>query len=241
MALVVGDIHGRINKAKAFLAYKPEEKHIFSGDYVDSFVQSDHVIYETLKLVIESPAILVLGNHDIHYLDHAPFKCSGYRQYMAESIGSILEAYIDRFVPVAVEDGFVITHGGVSNGLNDSLLCNGKLNSIWTRVYSEWDTFIRTRGRKGCYNYSDNNSVIFNISKYRGGIHKFGGIFWADYRDEGYCGVPQIFGHSKTPNGIMQVNPNHWALGCDDNKFECFNTKTHEVEDFSGEPTSDSA
>jgi len=231
MALVVGDIHGRIDKAKMFLEYKPEEIHVFSGDYVDSFVQSDMIIYDTLKLVIESYAKLVLGNHDMHYLTKPPFMCTGYRSDMAKPINEILESFIHRFTPCVVEDGFVITHGGVSNGLGNSLLHNSDPHAIKLRIDTEWDNYLNRRV---------GSSKIFNISKFRGGSHKFGGIFWADYRDEEFYGVPQIFGHSKTTGGVLQVKSHHWALGCDDNMFQCFNTVTKEVEDF-GERTADAA
>lgn len=235
MALVLGDVHGRIDKVKAFLAYKPEIVHVFAGDYVDSFVQADGAIYEGLKIVIESDAKLILGNHDIHYLDGSPFRCSGYRQYMAKSLNQIFESFIDRFIPVFVEDGFVITHGGISNGLGNSLFGTTNTKDIKDIIDTEWGIWLRTR--RGDY---PDCSKIFNIPKSRGGIHKFGGIFWADYRDEEFYGVPQIFGHSKTfEGGVLEVaykpGSDHWALGCDDNKTECFNTTTKEVEDFGPE------
>ena len=36
MAIVVGDIHGDLSMAQAFLSYKPSEIHIALGDLVDS-------------------------------------------------------------------------------------------------------------------------------------------------------------------------------------------------------------
>jgi hypothetical protein len=141
MALVLGDVHGRLEKAEAFLAYKPEIQHVFAGDYVDSFVQPDGVIYEVLKIIIESDAKLILGNHDIHYLDGSPFRCSGYRQYMAKALNQIFEQFIDRFVPCVVEDGFVITHGGISNGLGNSLLKTTNVITFWIRSILSGDSF----------------------------------------------------------------------------------------------------
>ena len=227
MALVVGDVHGRIDKVELFLAHKPEEKHIFTGDYVDSFVQSDRIIYQTLKCVLESNAILIIGNHDIHYLTNPPFMCGGYRQHMAESINKILESFITRFMPVALEDGFIITHAGISKGLALNSLRTTEPNDICKIINHDWEIFLGTRHMK-----SGNRASIFNIPESRGGTDVFGGIFWADYRDEEYIDIPQVFGHSKTPSGVLQVNPDHWAVGCDDYKFECFNTATKEVEGF---------
>ena len=242
MALVIGDIHGRIDKVEAFLTYKPEEQHIFTGDYVDSFVQSDNIIYQTLKLVIESNAVLLWGNHDIHYLSRAPFRCSGYRQYMAKSIRDIFEVFGHRFIPVITIDGFIITHAGVTQGLADDLNFSMRVTEATFEIHQ---SIIEDEWAK--YQNPDNfprdgkESPIFNIPKARGGIDKFGGIFWADYRDEQYYKIPQVFGHSKTiDGGILKVEyipgSDHWALGCDDNKFECFNTKTGEVEVFGEQP-----
>jgi hypothetical protein len=33
---------------------------------------------ETLKLLISSKAVLLFGNHEVHYLDYAPFQFAGY-------------------------------------------------------------------------------------------------------------------------------------------------------------------
>jgi hypothetical protein len=135
-----------------------------------------------------------------------------------------------------MEDGFVITHGGISNGLGNSLFKTTNVSNILDTINSEWELFLKNRNH-----HYPMHSKIFNIPKSRGGSHSFGGIFWADYRDGRFYGVPQVFGHSKTPNGVKQIASTHWALGCDDDKFECFNTTTKEVEDFGGGETKDAA
>jgi hypothetical protein len=35
MAIVVGDIHGDVEKVQVFLCYKPEVEHVALGDYLD--------------------------------------------------------------------------------------------------------------------------------------------------------------------------------------------------------------
>ncbi len=37
MAIIVGDIHGNVEKVKTFLVYKPGDVHVALGDYLDSF------------------------------------------------------------------------------------------------------------------------------------------------------------------------------------------------------------
>lgn len=64
MAIVIGDIHGNLNKAKAFLAFNPKALHIALGDYLDSFTEPPARQLEALQLLIESDAVLLWGNHD---------------------------------------------------------------------------------------------------------------------------------------------------------------------------------
>ena len=237
MALVIGDVHGRLSKVEKFLKYKPKETHIFTGDYVDSFIVSDSTILHTLKAVIESEAILLLGNHDIHYLTNPPFMCSGYNHYLAKVINEIMEDNIDRFTPAVEIDGFIITHGGISAGLSQRKIAMTEC-PVSEILIAEWKDFLARRGLDEQPYHSKLNkqshSPIFNIPHCRGGSDPFGGIFWADYRDEEFYNIPQIFGHSKTVdgNGVRMVGPNLWALGCDSPKMECFNTSTRKAETF---------
>ena len=39
MAIIVGDIHGNVEKVRVFLEYRPEVEHVALGDYVDSFTE----------------------------------------------------------------------------------------------------------------------------------------------------------------------------------------------------------
>jgi len=68
MAIIVGDLHGDIEKAKAFLGYEPDELHIALGDYLDSFIHPPHNQLECLQLLMKSDSVLLLGNHEVHYL-----------------------------------------------------------------------------------------------------------------------------------------------------------------------------
>ena len=76
MAIIIGDIHGDLGKAKAFLAYKPEVDHIVLGDYVDSCSAEITAVQELscLDLLIDSEAVLLWGNHDLAYLSPSLWK-----------------------------------------------------------------------------------------------------------------------------------------------------------------------
>lgn len=238
--LILGDIHGNFEKARAFLKFKPEEKHCFVGDYVDSFEESDEDILRTLKLCIESDAILLLGNHDLHYFKEPPFMCSGRRGWMAKGLEDIFEAFVaeDRFKPAIVTDGFIVTHGGVSEGLGNSLQAGKNADNILSKIESEWKGYLETRFLRKP-NMPRIQSKIFNIGFARGGRDSFSGIFWADYRSDQLYGVPQVFGHSRTPIGnIVNIGKKNafWAIGCDNDRRICFNSTTKETEDFGDDP-----
>ena len=77
MAIIVGDIHGDIEKAGAFLAYNPDDEHIALGDYLDSFSIRVEQQTECLNLLMESNSVLLLGNHECHYLRNPLFQFAG--------------------------------------------------------------------------------------------------------------------------------------------------------------------
>jgi len=62
MAIIIGDIHGDLEMAAAFLAYYLEEKHIVLGDLVDSRkgATSDEEL-ACLDLLLTSDAVLPMG------------------------------------------------------------------------------------------------------------------------------------------------------------------------------------
>lgn len=226
MALILGDVHGNLQKAEAFLAFKPEETHIFVGDYVDSFEETDEQIYNTLKLCIESDAILLLGNHDLHYFSEPPFSCSGHRHWMAKSLNEIFEAFIERFKPCISVDDFIVTHGGVSNEFGNSALKVKDVDVIAEKITALWQVYLETRFKRKPGSPRLHNS-LFSISPTRGGMDRFSGPFWADYRSDNLYGVPQVFGHSRTPIGnIIKVGPKlaSWAIGCDNDRRICFDS-----------------
>ena len=78
MAVIIGDIHGDIEKVKAFLDYKPDAEHVALGDLVDSQtygVTLDDEL-ECLDLIFSSDSILLWGNHDLVYTPEVPWECN---------------------------------------------------------------------------------------------------------------------------------------------------------------------
>ncbi|KAA0894255.1 hypothetical protein [Oryzomonas rubra] len=69
MAIVIGDIHGDLPMAQAFLHYKLETEHVALGDFVDS--RDPQVTFDQklacLDLLLGSGAELLWGNHYLAY------------------------------------------------------------------------------------------------------------------------------------------------------------------------------
>jgi hypothetical protein len=229
MALVVGDIHGNYGKAKAFLDYKPEETHIFVGDYFDSYTASSEDIILTFKMIAESTAIMLAGNHELHYFSnaHSYFRCSGFREHQPQLTHAI-NAYKDRLLACYVVDDFLITHGGLSRKLGKIFL---NVNEAADWINSEWKWFLNSPVVPMAL------SPIFDIGSIRGGREDVGGIFWCsighekmDYRFD------QIVGHTphKQPM-ILKEGKGHdkrLHVGIDCPLYYCFNTITRNLEDF---------
>jgi len=92
MAIIVGDIHGKVEKVTAFLAYKPDAEHVALGDYLDSYGEPIERQLESLQLLMNSEAVLLLGNHECHYLKYPLFQFAGYQVDHAGILQDILES-----------------------------------------------------------------------------------------------------------------------------------------------------
>lgn len=226
--LVVGDIHGNYAKAKSFLEYKPDEEHLFVGDYTDSYHATNDQINETMKLIFESNAICLSGNHDNQYYTNSSVKmrCTGFRPE-AYSFVHLVETNKHRIKAAVVRDGYIITHGGVTKALSKQFT---DIVELCTWINSEFDSF------KDSVIVPTVLSPIFNIGSARGGSDMYSGIFWADYRyDKFDVRFNQVFGHSHSANSkIMGVGkaPHKTHVCVDCPQFYCFNTKTGMMEDF---------
>lgn len=117
MAIIVGDLHGDLEKTSAFLAYKPAEPHIALGDYLDSFTEPLARQLGCLQMLIESDAVLLLGNHEVHYLKEPLFHFAGYNLDNVQFFQEILENNINRFKVAHAVDGWLCTHAGVHQGI----------------------------------------------------------------------------------------------------------------------------
>ena len=223
--LVMGDVHGNRMKVKAFLDYKPEEQHCFVGDYFDSFIATIVEQIDTFKMIVDSGAIMLTGNHDIQYFKTADRRviCSGYTANW--NIIETIDEFKNKLKCAHYEDGFVISHGG----FHPMLFPERKDPMLLVDTVNEQFETYKAEGIDGI-----GKTNLFNIGSVRGGWNQFGGVFWLDYKHEKLnYNFNQIIGHTKTVKGITPVvNHSKYYVPVDTTKFECWNTKTLMVEDF---------
>jgi predicted phosphodiesterase len=123
MAIIVGDIHGDVAKASAFLAYEPAQEHVALGDYLDSFSESYESQIECLQLLMESNAVLLLGNHECHYLKKPLFQFAGFNYDYLRIFQDLLELNILRFKVAHAVDGWLCTHAGKVDPQVKTIFC----------------------------------------------------------------------------------------------------------------------
>jgi len=221
MAIIVGDIHGDVDKVKAFLAYKPLETHVALGDYLDSYTESPERQLEALRMLIDSDAVLLWGNHDLAYLQRSPYDCiSGYQAEMAAEFRLQLMSGLNRFQAAFAVDGWLCTHAGMHKRILRQMRAGtGDVDSIADHLNRKLSEALEC---------GDFDNAIFNISMCRGGYHRFGGIFWHDFRyEEGLATeVKQIFGHTRTEQ--PELSASYVALDTSGNTATAFVFDTSE-------------
>jgi hypothetical protein len=206
VAIICGDIHGNVEKVKTFLAYKPEAEHVAVGDYLDSFFEPVARQIEALQLLMSSNAVLLWGNHDLHYLQPPLFQFAGFNLDHANVFQEILEANIRRFKPAYVADGWLCTHAGVHR-----ILAKDRTVQELERLFcEEWELYLQDISRG----------------------YRFKSIFSFDFMCEGELApdsIKQVFGHDELSDAAF-INPNCVSIACSDpGTVWIFDTTTNKI------------
>lgn len=117
--IIIGDIHGR-SIWKDIIKKENPSRVVFVGDYFDSFdipgIDQIHNFREICNLKLESSreVILLVGNHDLHYM-HIGENYSGFQPGFQFDISSILSENIDLLQMIYNIDDVLVSHAGVSS------------------------------------------------------------------------------------------------------------------------------
>lgn len=211
MAVICGDIHGNVEKVLAFLAYKPEVEHVALGDYLDSLSESHNRQIEALKLLLDSDTVLLLGNHDLHYLKNPLFQYPGYQPDYAAVYQDLLETNLERFKPSHVADGWLCTHAGVHLGYT---MREDDVTVLSNMFNSDWNIYLEHR-------FADNERT-----------YRFKSIFKFDFMAEDALAptnIKQVYGHDDLSPAEF-VNQSCVSLASGNNDFVyLFDTSAEEI------------
>jgi len=117
--VILGDTHGR-DYWKGIVASESPDRVIFIGDYFDSFdntaVEQMHNFKEIIdwKQSGQSEVIMLIGNHDYHYMRGVSQYYSGYQSGARPAIEQLLYENRQHMQMCYQMGDFLFTHAGVS-------------------------------------------------------------------------------------------------------------------------------
>jgi len=120
--IAIGDIHGR--KVWEEIVKESADRYVFIGDYFDTHgTETAHQQMVNFEKILDfkeanpTKVVLLIGNHDFHYLTVAGRdRYSGFQDHHWEMIRELLEPAIEHgYLQMAYEeDGVLYTHAGVT-------------------------------------------------------------------------------------------------------------------------------
>lgn len=122
--IALGDTHGRTMWKDIVAKESDADKIVFNGDYFDSrerISPEDQIknFKEILEFKRSNPekVVLIIGNHDFHYMNGVNETYSGFQYHNLKEINEVLEdALTDKSLQMCfMYDKYVFTHAGVTN------------------------------------------------------------------------------------------------------------------------------
>ncbi|MEX2594487.1 MAG: metallophosphoesterase [Anditalea sp.] len=200
--LAVGDLHGK--SCWQAIDFDKYDRIVFLGDYVDSPDHRGQEILENFNAVIQlkrsSPkkVILILGNHDIHYLHYPKYSCSGFNPVLQVPLTDMYTKNRNLFQVAYQIHNHLFSHAGIS--------------LPW---YEKFQSFLETASIKkelgdlgslaevfNAVEKTRHRDVLHQVGVQRGGAEEYGGMTWADKQELWYHpleGYHQVVGHTPVP------------------------------------------
>lgn len=230
--LIIGDIHG----TSVWKDIEPYlyDKIIFLGDYIDSFDVGDAEMIYNLKSIIDfkkdnaKKVTLLIGNHDNQYMlrydknvlasnGKISVMCSGFRAQIFPQLYELFNENKSLFQAAYQIDNYLFSHAGLSRRSYNLLFKDEYENIVKNNKKITLSDYLNKL-------YDDRDYRLFNISYYRGGGNRVGGIFWADMREtSGKFNVlnnyNQIVGHTPVQSITSSVFENGSITYCDTQQY----------------------
>ena len=215
--LIVPDVHGRAFWKEAVEEYLQQcSKIVFLGDYTDPY-QMEGISWrsalENFQQIIDfkqghqEQVVLLLGNHDLHYLSSEFTRGSRYSSSHAREVKELLQSHASFFQFAHQEQlanrTFLFTHAGVSPSWYQDH--HEEIGTLDAEALNRLDTPYHRL------------NMLSEVSPYRGGWDRHGSFLWSDvnewYEDSCIDGIYQVFGHTQLADAPI-ICP-HWAcLDC---------------------------
>ena len=194
--IIIGDPHGRWNPIQQIYNKEQPDEVVILGDYFDSFNIDAYAQRECYENIIalrkqhlaqkKGRFIMLIGNHDMHYMDENFGRCSGWNPLTCSVAGYVLcRDWDDEILKMIFVDEInktIYSHAGISmNWFNYWIKSKslGDINTIETRAFaftykeggdyygsSSWNSplWIRPEGlRKSPYTeWNGNNGIIWS-------------------------------------------------------------------------------
>ena len=190
--VVIGDVHG-LCAWEQIIEKHPDCKYVFLGDYNDPYGHAitDEEVMDNFRRLIDfklahmDDVVLLLGNHDMHYVDVelAPL-CTRFNVELSFDLMVLFDEYRHCFQYAHQIGNLLFTHAGVSEEWFTESFCSDDRSNIAIQL-----------------NHCERNQeeALHHCGVSRGGDHVYGGICWADKKEfahplEGYV---QVVGHNR--------------------------------------------
>lgn len=220
--IVLGDPHGRWKPIKDIYNKEQPDEVIILGDYFDSFNKDAYTQRECYENIIalrkehlskkKGRFIMLIGNHDMHYMDENFGRCSGWNTLTASQAGYPLcrdwDAEILKIIFVDEVNKTIYSHAGVSMNWFNQWIKSGSLGDINT---------IETKAF--CFTYRDGGDY-YGSSSWNGplwvrpeGLKKSP---YTEWKDNNGIVWSQVFGHTepKTPYHWIDGRGEFWGIDC---------------------------
>ena len=216
--LILPDIHGRSFWKESVEKHLDDcDKIIFLGDYMDPYGYEKIDYSEAMSNFVQiinfadkhdDKVILLLGNHDAHYISGEAERSSRFSLWHSREIRAIFKDDISLF-KIAAEftinkERFLFTHAGVVSSWYDKYK-----NKIGELSADNLNKLITGK--------ADNYDILTEVGRIRGGWNICGGPLWADVvehiENKPIDGIYQIFGHTQLKDDPY-ITDNFACLDC---------------------------
>ncbi len=215
---VIGDIHGR-SIWKEFIKDETIDKWVFIGDYFDSFdisfTEQFHNFKELIKFKVDNndKVVLLVGNHDYHYMKTIDETYSGYQYKTAYYIQALVTDAVDagHLKLCYKHENFLFTHAGVTKTWYQSFIDGNEINI--DMVETNLNDYFHYKPKVFIFNAGKNNSGY--------GDDITQGPLWvrpASLKEDMISGITHVVGHTGV-DGIT-IYDNLILIDCLDYKNE---------------------